>query len=309
MSRQSSSNLLLVRPKAPGFNPETGLSNAFQRELDTAPGKLALQVAQEYDEFVAVLQNAGINIIQLPDHSQSPDATFPNNWFSTHEDGTVYIYPMQSPARRTEKQVEHLRNHLVDAGFRVSRIRDWSTYESEGLFLEGTGVLIIDRMKGRVYGSLSERCHPALFKEWAAQMKLEPISFSSADENGQAVYHSNVIMSLGSNYALICLDYVQQEADRLKLHELLSEDRVLINISAEQVNQFSGNCLEAHSDQGSFLIMSEQARGALNKTQLGQIAEAGLEILSSPLDHVEAIGGGSARCMLAEVFLPLSYPS
>lgn len=303
--KQTTSQLLMIRPANFGFNPETAESNAFQQKAGAEhSAEISEQAIREFDAFVAKLHEAGIQVIVVKDTAQpiKTDAVFPNNWVSSHSNGTVVTYSMCAPSRRTERRDDIL--NALSKDFDLKRRVDFSHYESQGKFLEGTGSLIFDRVHRLVYACLSPRTSDDLLDEFCEWAEYEKIRFRAVDAEGIDIYHTNVMMAVGDQFVVICLDTIRDEQEKARLHYYFRETgKEIIEISLEQMNQFAGNMLQVENADGeSFMVMSEQAFKSLNDTQVKQI-EHYARILHSPIYTIEKYGGGSARCMMAEIFL------
>jgi hypothetical protein len=306
MGKQITSNLLMIRPANFGFNPETAGNNAFQRNPgERSVTEIAQQAIVEFDEFVRKLREVGVDVLVVEDTPSpiTPDAVFPNNWITTHADGTVVTYPMYAPTRRLERRKEVVE--ILQKRFRVNR--EWSLVEAEqqGVFLEGTGSMILDRMHRIVYACRSPRTDQALLEQFCREMKYEMVLFDAEDQNGQSIYHTNVLMALGNDLVVICLAAVKTMAERRILEARFAQTgKEVIEIRPEQMNAFAGNMLQVAGKGGRpFLVMSEQAYRSLRSDQV-EALQRKTEILYSPLSTIETYGGGSARCMMAEIFLP-----
>jgi len=306
MKHQITDTILMVRPANFGFNPQTADDNAFQvqeRKLDSETIKQ--EAVAQFDAFVAKLRAAGVNIIviQDTDEPEKPDAVFPNNWMSLHQDGTVITYPMYAFARRFERRTEVF--DTLKENFEVTRHVHLEDYELEDLFLESTGSMILDRVHRIAYACRSSRTDELLVRRFCEMMGYEPVVFYAVDPNGMEVYHTNVIMALGETFVIICLETIEDEMQREELRRRLeATEKEVIEISFEQVQRFAGNMLQVRNVQGDpILVMSEQAYRSLTPEQIERI-ESHCQILYSDLHTIEKCGGGSARCMMAEVFLP-----
>lgn len=301
---QYASHILLVRPAASAYNLETAHSNAFQRQLDLDVKVAVRRARQEFDEFANGLKREGVDVIVVDDTSSpaKPDAVFPNNWVTFHEDGTVILYPMCAPSRRLERRgdvVEALRKD-----FRVTEVLDLSRFEEEGRFLEGTGSMVFDHLSKIAYASLSQRTDKNLFLTVCERLKYQPVYFHALDRSGKAIYHTNVMMCLGEGFSIICLDSIADAAERQAVEESLEHSgHKVIPITLEQVGHFAGNMLAVRNAPGEVLLVcSRQAADSLTPEQKSQISVyARLVPLAIPT--IESLGGGSARCMMAEVFL------
>lgn len=310
MSAQTTSHILMIRPVAFNFNPQTAEDNHYQVEAGRDEGAAIQQQAlKEFDAFVEVLQEAGVDVTVVDDTPEplTPDSIFPNNWVSFHDDGTVILYPMAAPNRRLERRTDIL-DTLRSRGFVISQVIDMSGSEDDGRFLEGTGSLVLDRTAMVAYSCLSQRTHPDLLAQWAAQTGYATVSFGAVqDVRGELlpIYHTNVMMSVGKELAVVCADSVKDAAQR---EELLATLRVtgkdVMLITEEQKSQFAGNMLEVvGTGGGAVMAMSTQAYESLSSKQVAQISLYA-KIVHADLRTIETYGGGSARCMMAEVFLP-----
>jgi hypothetical protein len=305
---QVCSALLMVRPKAFGYNAETAQTNRFQQP--GSAGDVAARAMAEFDAFAAALASEGITICVAEDSAEprKPDAVFPNNWVSFHADGTVVLYPMQAESRRAERRMEIIDAAVRDTGFTVRRVLDLTSHEKSGRFLEGTGSLVLDHLYRVAYACISPRTDAKVAAEWAAEMGFELELFSASDATGTPIYHTNVVMSIGTRAAIVALDNIAS-VDRARVAERLSASgREVIAIDPAEMHAFAGNMLEVGSwDEhlGDFrvLVMSRTARQALAPKKLAQLTTAVDSVLAAPIDVIERHGGGSVRCMLAEVFL------
>jgi len=304
--KQTTANLLMIRPVAFGFNPQTAADNAFQQS-EGAENTEAIQAeaVAEFDTFVKKLREVGINVIVVEDTSDpvTPDAVFPNNWISFHGNGTVVTYPMYAPIRRHERRGDVF--NVLAKDFDIKNHADFSGNESQERFLEGTGSLVFDRINRLAYACLSPRTDEDLLEEFCEWADYEKVQFHAVDGNGQAIYHTNVMMAMGDDFVVICMDTIRDEQEKAQVEYYFREtEKAIIEISLEQMNHFAGNMLQVENQAGTtYLVMSEQAFKSLNTGQISQI-ERHTNILHSPLYIIEKYGGGSARCMLAEVFLP-----
>jgi len=303
---QTTSNILMVRPAHFGYNHETAASNAFQSntsELSSeAIGKLAVR---EFDGFVKKLRAAGVNVIVAEDSDfpVKPDSVFPNNWVTFHENGTVVTYPMLSSIRRMERRDDILQG--VMGHFRVEKKIQLEEYETIGQMLEGTGSMVFDRPNGLVYACLSPRTSEDLLERFCKLMRYQPVTFHDVDGDGLEIYHTNVMMALGESFVVICFDSIPTEKEKALLHRrFVSTEKEIIEITLEQMMHFAGNMLQVRNEEGNtFLAMSQAAYQSLEPGQIERI-EQHTNILSSPIPTIEQFGGGSVRCMMAEIFLP-----
>jgi hypothetical protein len=306
--RQAADAVLLVRPVAFRANPETIDSNAFQREPGAAEPAAEQAAAEvEFAGLVGALADAGVETIVMDDSTRSdtPDAVFPNNWVSFHADGTAVLYPMMAENRRAERRPDILEQLSRERGFRIDRVLDLSASEQEGRFLEGTGSLVLDRVNRVAYACLSPRTDPEVLASACQALGYEPIVFAAVDADGVPVYHTNVVMSVGGDFVVVCEEAIADAGQRAAVRRRLEETgHEVVPISLRQMGSFAGNVLEVASVSGERLVaMSARVRGALEPHQLAAL-EARARIVSVPIGTIEAAGGGSVRCMLAEVHLP-----
>lgn len=301
---QNTSHLLMIRPVDFGFNAQTAVNNAFQsKDVSENVQEKALQ---EFDHFVNILVENGVDVSVVNDGPEphTPDSIFPNNWISFHADGTLVLYPMFAVNRRLERKPAVL--DAIHEKFNVGRTLDLSGYEEESFFLEGTGSMVLDRDNRIAYACLSPRTDPVVLDEFASIMGYRVISFDAMDKTGLAIYHTNVMMCLADRYAVICLDAIPAQHEKDEVATALQQSgKTIVAISIEQMNHFAGNMLQVENNKGNkILVMSSQAYNALRPEQLATLT-AFNRIVHAPLDTIESNGGGSARCMMAEVFLPL----
>ena len=299
----------MIEPVAFGYNAQTAENNYFQVEQKGADTQSKALV--EFNNFVEKLRNKGINVIAVKDtlEPHTPDSIFPNNWVSFHKDGKVVLYPMFAPNRRAERRMDILEI-LKNNGFEITEIDDFTASENENKFLEGTGSMIFDHDNKIAYGSVSLRLDEELFKEFCAKYGFTPVVFHSYQNAGDRrlpIYHTNVMMCVADKFVVICLDCIDDELEREKVQEVIkSSGKEIIEISEDQLQQFAGNMLQVNNSEGKkFLVMSQTAYQSLTPEQINSI-EKYCEIIYSDLNTIEINGGGSARCMLAEVFLPKS---
>lgn len=304
--QQITDTILMVRPAAFGYNEETAVNNAFQTKDDSLSANDIQQKAlEEFDAFVAKLQAAGVEVIVVEDlpEPHTPDAIFPNNWVTFHESGRVVTYPMFSTIRRKERRMDILER--LEQHFEINDHFHLENREADEIYLEGTGSLILDRPNEIMYACLSPRTHRKLVEEFARKLAYEPIIFTAIDDEGQEIYHTNVMMALGEDFAIICLDVIEDIIERQDVIEAIENSgKEIIEISMDQMLDFAGNMLQVKSKDGkTYLVMSETAYESLYEDQLEKIEEY-TEILYSSIPTIETFGGGSVRCMMAEVFLP-----
>ena len=304
---QTTDTLLMIEPVAFGFNAETAANNYFQVEQKGAD--IQEKALAEFNNFAGKLRNHGINVITIQDTLQphSPDSIFPNNWVSFHADGTVNLFPMFAINRRVERRQDIL-DQIIEEGFVINSVADLSHFENEEKYLEGTGSIIFDHNYKIAYGSVSLRLDETLFREFCEKINYTPIVFHSFQDVNDArlpIYHTNVMMCVAEQFVVICLDCIDDELEREKVQEVIkSTEKELIEISEDQMQQFAGNMLQVQNTEGKqFLVMSQTAYKSLNKEQISMI-EKHCEIIYADLETIETNGGGSARCMLAEIFLP-----
>lgn len=303
---QTTHTLLMVRPANFGFNPETADNNAFQsNETALSREEISAKAQMEFDAMADGLRSHGIEVI-VHDDTMTPaktDAVFPNNWFSTHEDGRLFLYPMYSPNRRLER-ADDLINQLQES-YNYNVDKSLLAAESDALFLEGTGSMILDRVNKVVYACYSERTNPTLLAAYGGHLSYRVCGWTSTDSNGLPYYHTNVIMALGQHVAIICTESIVDKKEKYEvINSLTAGNFEIIEISRDQVLQYAGNMLEVQNQSGdSFMIMSSSAYKSLTIGQLDIIKKYNT-ILHYDLSTIEHFGGGSARCMMAEIFEP-----
>ena len=307
---QTTNSILMIRPVAFRMNEQTAVNNYYQKVIDgLLPETVNAKAQQEFDAFVAKLTAVGVDVIVVEDtlNPDTPDSIFPNNWISFHENGDVALFPMFAENRRQERR-EELLDILEEKGFIIENIVDYTSAEEDGYFLEGTGSILLDRANGKAYCALSPRADEELFIEFCEDFDLNPIifeAFQTVNGERKLIYHTNVMMCLGETYAVICADSIDDKKERkMVLDSLKGDEKEVILITEDQVNNFAGNMLEVKgANDRRYLVMSSSAHKSLTKKQVAQLEEH-VTILSSSLDTIEACGGGSARCMMAEIFLP-----
>lgn len=307
MSQPITDTVLMVRPAHFGFNPQTAESNAFQTPAEAdQQAAIAAAAQQEFDGFVATLRAHGIHVILAQDTPEpaTPDAIFPNNWVTFHDNGAIVYYPMYAPNRRLERS-EAVIDEVLAEHTRIKTI-DLTVLEHSEDFLEGTGSMILDRVNKLAYACLSPRTTPFALDQFCEGMKYKPVAFEAVDAQGQAIYHTNVMMALGVDFVVICLASVHRPDERqMLLDHFARTGKTVIDLTFEQLYAFAGNMLQVKSRTTGqpYLVMSSQAYRSLTPDQITLI-ERHTAILHAPIDTIEKHGGGSARCMLAEVFLP-----
>ncbi|MCP9769927.1 amidinotransferase [Lacihabitans sp. LS3-19] len=304
MQEQITSNVLMVRPISFAYNEETALSNKFQKKIENSDvdNNQSAQIA--FDEFVEQLRLRDINVMVIQDYAEpfTPDSIFPNNWLSMHHSGKLILYPMEAPNRRAER-----RNDIIEkikTEYTVEELIDLSYFEDQNKFLEGTGSLVLDRINRIAYACLSSRTNIDVLQEWERIMNYEMVLFKAEDQDGVAIYHTNVLMCMGDTFAVVCLDAISDIDERLALKQKIeSTNKAVIEISFEQMNNFAGNMLLLKNKKNKkFLVMSDKAYESLNEAQKANLSDYA-EIIHPELGVIETIGGGSARCMIAEIHL------
>jgi len=305
--RQITDTIFMVRPVAFRMNEQTLVNNFFQKSITAENVNEHAQA--EFDAFVSKLRKVGVKLIVVDDkiEDDAPDSIFPNNWVSFHQNGQIALYPMFAENRRKERRLEYFAK-LEEEGFKIKEIVDYTAGEEEDVFLEGTGSLILDRENRKAYCALSPRADEDLLIEFCEDFEFTPVIFNAnhnVNEQRKAIYHTNVMMCLGEEFAVICLDTIDDKKEKKNVVNHLKQDgKEIIKISEEQMHEFAGNMLQVQgSEEKKYLVMSARAHRSLNEQQITKI-ERHCEILSSELKIIETCGGGSARCMMAEVFLP-----
>ena len=308
--KQTTNSILMIRPVAFRMNEQTAVNNYYQKVLDgLLPATVNAKAQQEFDAFVEKLTAVGVDVTVVDDtlNPDTPDSIFPNNWISFHENGDVALYPMFAENRRLERR-EEILDLLEEKGFVIHNIIDYTSAEEDGFFLEGTGSLLLDRANAKAYCALSPRADEELFIEFCEDFDYAPVifeAFQTVDSERKLIYHTNVMMCLGETFAVICSDCIDDKKERKMVLDNLKENgKEIILITEAQMNNFAGNMLEVRgANDKRYLVMSAAAHQSLTLKQMEQL-EKHAEILSSSLDTIEACGGGSARCMMAEIFLP-----
>lgn len=299
---QSASCVAMVRPAAFGFNEQTAANNFFQDRSEKNNARLQWDALQQFDAMVFLLRENQIEVIVLQDSAEppKPDAIFPNNWF-TCRNGEITVFPMFAPNRRLEKRLELIKQIKSFSG--ANTIKDLSTYEQEQEFLEGTGSMIFDHENRTVYACLSGRTNQELFEKFAREQGYVPVAFEAADENGREIYHTNVMLSIGSKFAVICSSAIADAMERQFILEMLSASgHEIIDISFAQMRNFAGNMLQLRNPQGKlYLLMSSTAQNSLTMEQI-QSLQNFCSFIIPDVSHIEKAGGGSVRCMVAEIF-------
>ena len=303
---QPANRILLIRPQNFGYNAETAASNKFQIKADSSEDVHVKHLAlAEFDRFAEILRSKGVKVFIFEDTGQpaNPDAVFPNNWVSFHADGTVILYPMCAESRRSERRRDILES--LGREFLVDKIHDLSHFEKENRFLEGTGSIVFDHVSNTAYACLSPRTDETLFTDTARTLGFVPIRFRAVDANGHAIYHTNVMMCIGVGFAVICLESIENGGEAEAVSRSLQESGLeIIEIDFEQMNSFAGNMLAVTDANGKIVtVLSQSALDALRPEQISSLEKYG-ELLPIAIPTIERIGGGSVRCMMAEIFLP-----
>ncbi|RBW58187.1 amidinotransferase [Tenacibaculum sp. E3R01] len=307
--KQTTNTILMVRPSSFRMNEQTAVNNYYQQELaGMLPVTINAKAQEEFDDFVGKLEGVGVEVVVIEDTKtpDTPDALFPNNWISFHENGDVAVYPMFAENRRLEKRDDVLEV-LENKGFIIENVIDYSEAEQEGVFLEGTGSMILDRTNRKAYCALSPRADEELFIEFCEDFEYTPVVFvanQTVGSNREAIYHTNVMMCVAETFVVVCLDAIDDKKEKKELvKHFKSDGKEVIAITEKQVTQFAGNMLQLiGNDDERFLVMSSSAYNSLTKNQVA-IIEKHCKIVHSSLETIETCGGGSARCMMAEVFL------
>ena len=308
MKKQITNTVLMVRPVRFRMNEQTVVNNYFQEEMDLKNDEINRQAQQEFDVLVEKLRTVGVKVIVVDDiyEQNTPDSVFPNNWITFHQNGDVAIYPMFAENRRRERR-EDILDKVEAEGFDIENVYDYTDAEKENIFLEGTGAMVLDRVNRKAYCALSPRADEELFIEFCEDFEYTPLIFKAYQQvnNEQLpIYHTNVMMALGEDFAIVCLDTITDKSERKNLlHHLKEDKKEVINITPKQMEQYAGNMLQVQGKDSTYLVMSDAAYNALTPQQI-QTIEKHTQILHSNLETIETCGGGSARCMMAEVFNP-----
>tara|TARA_R110002049_G_scaffold33535_8_gene110415 strand:+ start:6641 stop:7579 length:939 start_codon:yes stop_codon:yes gene_type:complete len=311
---QVTNTILMVRPVSFRMNEQTAVNNYFQENLNAKNAEINAKAQIEFDDFVTVLKAKGVTVIVVDDtvNPDTPDSVFPNNWISFHANGAVGLYPMYAENRRSERR-EDILDTLEENGFVIHTVIDYTSAEQEGVYLEGTGSILIDRVNEKAYCALSERANEELFIEFCEDFEYTPVIFTAyqtVKEQRLPIYHTNVMMCMGEKFAVICLDSIDDKKERKNVLKHLKQDgKEVIVITEKQMHAFAGNMLQVIGEGGKrYLVMSSAAYHSLTTSQI-QIIEKSSEIIHSSLETIETCGGGSARCMMAEIFLPRANES
>jgi hypothetical protein len=300
MSNQSASHFVMIKPAQFGFNIETAATNSFQQATEVTPS-VQQKAIEEFNGLANLLKENNISLTVIDDTIEpyTPDAVFPNNWISTHQNGKIVLYPMQAVNRRLERRKDIV--DMLSQEFQVTSIVDYTNFELENRYLEGTGSMVLDRDLRLCYAALSPRTHEILVDKFCKEFGYKKIVFNAFNQ-GEPIYHTNVILCAGSQFLLACIDSIPNQTEQRLVRNI--SGKTVIEINIEQLNHFAGNMLEVINKYGErFIVMSEQAYKSLTASQVAQLSMFG-NILFSPLYTIEQLGGGSARCMIAEIFLP-----
>lgn len=314
--QQCADAVLMIEPQAFGYNPDTARTNTFQSPDQESGGAADPTTARtrarsEFSKLRQALESEGVEVCAVSDTPTpvKPDAVFPNNWLSFHEDGTLVLYPMESPTRRPERRQEVIDAAIARLHFKVAHLLDLSHFEGEGMFLEGTGSLVLDHAERVAYACASPRTHPALVAEWARELRYEPVVFQAADRAGVPLYHTNVLMCIGERFGVVGTEAIAAADRQRVLGRLRASGRETIEIGREEIAHFAGNMLELGTwdealGDSRVLVMSEAARRSLNAEKYARLSGCTDAVVAVPIPTIERLGGGSVRCMIAEVFRP-----
>ncbi|WP_028864536.1 citrulline utilization hydrolase CtlX [Psychromonas aquimarina] len=304
---QAPNAVIMIRPWKFFPNPETAADNVFQAESELPAAEVTARARQEFDNVVHMVQKCGIKAHVFDDFGEknTPDSVFPNNWISTHSGGHVAVYPMCSLSRRSERRTDVIE--MLKSQYRVQDVVDFSGLEMDGLFLEGTGAMVLDNVNRVAYSAKSNRASEVILERFCSQFLYEPMAFNTEDVSGKAVYHTNVMMCICSDYALLCLEMIKNKIRRVVIKQRLIDSGLeVINLSFEQVNNFAGNAIELTGSNGqSYLFMSLRAKNSLTAAQINKI-ELYSKIIAVDVETIE-LGGGSIRCMMAGIHLNPRY--
>ncbi|TMI65257.1 MAG: amidinotransferase [Bacteroidetes bacterium] len=301
----AASTILMIRPAAFGFNAETAVNNYFQKDKPVDKKVIHQNALKEFDAMVTLLKESGVDVFVIDDTTEpvKPSAVFPNNWLSTSPDGKLFIYPMYAANRRTEKRDDILK--LIAEKFKITDVQDWTELEAEGRFLEGTGSMVMDHDNKLIYASISERTNPAALEKFVTANDYSAVVFIAKDKDGNPVYHTNVVMTLSEKFCVLCEEAIEEEWELIAVKQLLeSTEHEIIPITREQMYSFAGNMLEVKNSSGeNILILSHAAFNILTREQKEKL-ESYDKLLPIAIPTIEAVEGGSVRCMMAEIFLP-----
>ena len=296
----------MIRPARFSSNPETAESNKFQGETSIPPEEQHAAALEEFEGLALALEDCGIKVLRFDDtlEPHTPDAIFPNNWISFHADGSIVLYPMEAPNRRQERRSDIVESLVFDYGYIVRQVINLSHHEAAGHFLEGTGSLVLDRVNRIAYVSLSTRTHLDPLGEFAQRMNYDIVAFDATDQNGIPIYHTNMLMNIGEDLAIICEEAISNADQRMAvLKQLTLTGHKILSLRFDQLTSFAGNMLELQSESGGrVVVMSSAARQVLTDSQW-EIIDKNATIVSASINNIEQLAGGSVRCMLAEVHL------
>jgi len=302
---QTTSHLLMIRPAAFGFNPETAQTNVFQKQASDFSDEIHEKALAEFDNMVNLLKKEDLNVMVIDDtiDPYKPDAIFPNNWITTHQEGVIVLYPMQAPNRRVERRQDIVE--LLQKRYKVHNVVNISHHETKGKFLEGTGSMVFEHTHKIAYACLSARTSTEVLDRFCNSMRFQPVTFEAVDEFDKPIYHTNVMMSVGTKFVIVCMEAVKELSDQEELiASFRKTQKEILKISYEQMKNFVSNCIEVKNNKGErILVLSEKAYKNLEESQKKRL-ENYVKLLPCPLDTIETYGGGSARCMIAEIFLP-----
>lgn len=307
--KQYTSTILMVEPTAFYYNPETAVNNYFQTETTESHEDIQKEALSEFQGMVSALRSKGVNVITIKDTASphTPDSIFPNNWISFHDNGNVVLYPMFAKNRREERREEDVLSLLEEKGFHIEDVIDFTSAEEDEIFLEGTGSIILDRENELAYACVSQRTDEDLLIEFCEELEYTPVIFQAnqtVNDERKPIYHTNVMMCIADKYAIICLDSIDDKKEKKTVCEyILESGKEIIPITETQMHQFAGNMLQVGGLGQSYLVMSQTAYNSLTEDQISKIENYN-PILPVKIDLIEKLGGGSARCMMAEVFLP-----
>jgi len=304
-SPQLTDTVIMISPDQFGFNPQTAESNNFQHQLNIPPDQIQKKAMQEFENMVTLLRLKGITVLTLPSRKNvvTPDAVYPNNWFSHHAGGILIVYPMLAQNRRLERQTDELKKLLIENNISVSKLFDITSHEKEGHILEGTGSMVLDRKNKVSFAMASVRTDKYEFDAWCRMMGYEGIFFHAIDSSKFPVYHTNIAMNMGKEFAVVCLELIPDEVERKTVEKkLTSLGKEIIAITVVQIHQYCGNVLQLVSKEGkSMIVMSKTAHNAFTQENRNTLSKYG-ELIIADIPTIEQVGGGSARCMMAEVF-------
>jgi len=302
---QAPSSVLMVRPSSFGFNPQTAVTNAFQYDQTESPSEVSRKALVEFDRMVDTLKSHDVEVMVVDDPAepQKPDAVFPNNWISFHDDGSVILYPMMTENRRLERAIPVI--DVLKSKFKVKQIVDFSDYEMKNQFLEGTGSVVFDYQNRIAYACRSARTHEVVLQVLCEKTGFKPVVFDAVDETGQPIYHTNVLMCVGTRFAVVCLDAIKRDEEQeIILAELARTNHQVVSISYEQLRSFAGNMIEVQTKPGELVVLiSERAFHSLLPGQMDAISKHA-KLIPLSINTIEQYGGGSVRCMVAGIFLP-----